>query len=138
MEWVLPVDDAGAVELEQQVFNGLFDVVSRKGEPAQVIQQEWDQKKWFYNSGGSHRSSALWLYDHENGIERPINCILEEVKIHHEFRAFTESHDMWIFQIPDATLLTDLYHMINTNRDEKSLFEGFNLRYIKLVLNVSC
>lgn len=127
----LPNNDVEADAIEQKVFNGSVDIVSRAGEPAKVVKQEWDQKTWFANSGGSHRSSALWVYDNQNNIDRPIDCTVEEIQVHDEFKDFSAHHDMWIFQVTDIESFLELQQLMFNDRYKKDVVGGLNFSLLR-------
>ena len=94
-----PKDHQEATTLEQDLFQGLSDYISRKGRRANVAKIEWDSTMWFENSGGSHRSAALWYYDKQNGIDRPIQCLVKEYTISKKFLKYSQENDIYILSV---------------------------------------
>ena len=98
MKVPLPTTTEKANQLERDVFHSdASDCVARKGEAANLIRQQWDNSQWFSNSGGSHRSAALWQYDYKNRIKRNIECTVQVVAVSSRIKDIAHEYSMWIF-----------------------------------------
>lgn len=87
-----------AFKIENAIFHGGHDCISRKNKNARVYKQKWDEGKWFCNAGGSHRGAALWQYDKENNIDRPIDCDLITVGLSDWIQDFSRDYYICIYQ----------------------------------------
>lgn len=87
-------------ELADKVLNGTTDYAVAKGKPAEIMQQAWDNRMWLANSGGSHRSAAVWHLDRAHGHERILPAVIDTHSISADFQALCTTHSIWMFK-PD-------------------------------------
>lgn len=108
-----PVSDADANKLAEQVFEGNFDCVARKGVPAKVVRQNWDGHQWFVNAGGSHRAAALSRYEGQQGRNSFIDCAVRSVDVSSELREFGYRNTVWLFKAEQYEPLSNALEQIN-------------------------
>jgi len=113
MDVDIPSTAKEAAVLAQSAFESEWGGIAPRGSNAPVIRQVWDDKKWFANSDGSHRSAGVWHYDTQNGIQRLIDCDVTDVDINPELKIFADHHSIWIFESDKMDVINDAHAQIN-------------------------
>ncbi len=126
----VPENSQEANYIYKKVFQGRGDHIARHGENASVVQQAWDDNKWFVNEGGSHRSAALWRYHLQNNIARLIKCDVEHISVNPAFTKFSSNNDMWIFSVEDLDSFLEVFELTHPSRDTKRNFSDINIKVL--------
>lgn len=105
--------NAGEVEkLANEVLNGTIDCAKYHDRNARVTRQVWDNRMWFGNDGGSHRTSAVWLIDKAAQRERLVTSEITDFDVNPKFRALCEDYSIFIFEPENYAALAENIHVL--------------------------
>lgn len=125
----VPKTPEEANELEKRTFDSSHGGISRAQDRANVVELAWDKTKWFDNSDGSHRSSALWVYDKEHEVDRPIDCDVAEINISPAFLELAREKNIYVLRVNNIDGWLDL--VIEFDRFEHELMQGITFEQLK-------
>ncbi len=132
MKVSLPQNKEEADKLAEQVFQGSYDCVAFKDKHAEVIRQGWDGIQWFSNSGGSHRTSSVYLFDKQHNIERPISSKVLTYSVNPDLEEFAKKNSIWIFKMDDMKHFISIKHLLHPSLDQNKTFDGIGFNALNV------